>query len=207
MTAELHLPLILLAGLMAAGSPGPATLTIAGTAMAEGRHSGLAVASGITLGSLVWSVAAALGLSAVMLAHAWMFEAARYLGTAYLAYLAYKSAKSALSRKAVEPRFFRGSRRALVSKGLALHLTNPKAVLFFGSLYSIGVPADATTGQLALVICALAIQNCLLFHGYALIFSTPGMTRRYLSARRWFEGAFALGFGAASVKIATARLQ
>ena len=53
MLHEINLPLILMASLVAGGSPGPATLAIAGTSMASGRASGLALASGITTGSLV----------------------------------------------------------------------------------------------------------------------------------------------------------
>ena len=45
-----------------------------------------------------------------------------------------------------------------------------------------------------------------MFHGYALLFSSKSMTRLYLKARRWFEAAFAIGFGAASLKILTSRL-
>ena len=74
MLLDINLPLILLAALVASASPGPATLAIAGTSMGSGRASGLSLASGITTGSLMWSVSAALGLGAVMLANAWMFE-------------------------------------------------------------------------------------------------------------------------------------
>ena len=74
MALEVNLTLILLAAFVASISPGPATLALAGRSMASGRKSGLALASGITTGSLTWSVAAALGLGAVMLANAWVFE-------------------------------------------------------------------------------------------------------------------------------------
>jgi threonine/homoserine/homoserine lactone efflux protein len=48
MPDDINLPLILLAALMASSSPGPATVTIAGTSMKAGRKYGLAVASGIS---------------------------------------------------------------------------------------------------------------------------------------------------------------
>jgi threonine/homoserine/homoserine lactone efflux protein len=53
MILDINLPLILLAALVASASPGPATLAIAGTSMASGRASGLALVSGITTGSLI----------------------------------------------------------------------------------------------------------------------------------------------------------
>ncbi|MDH5452898.1 MAG: LysE family transporter, partial [Paracoccaceae bacterium] len=71
---ELNLWLILAAALIGVASPGPSTLAIAGTAMAQGKRRALALATGITLGSLTWSVVAAAGLSALMLANLWAVE-------------------------------------------------------------------------------------------------------------------------------------
>ena len=99
------------------------------------------------------------------------------------------------------------SARRAYARGLALHLTNPKAILFFGSLYSFGVPADATLGDLALIVIMVGLQSATILHGYALLFSNPVVVRGYLKLRRWFEGAFALAFGYAGVKILTAKLQ
>jgi len=207
MLLEINLPLILLAALVSTASPGPATLAIAGTSMASGRASGLSLASGITTISLAWSVSAALGLGAIMLANAWVFETIRYFGAAYLMFLAYKSARSALSRKEIAIKAMTGSKSTLFTKGLLLHATNPKAILFFGSLYSLGVPVGASMGELAIVIVAVGIQSFVIFHGYAILFSSKAMTHFYLRLRRWFEGAFAIGFGVASFKILTAKIQ
>lgn len=208
MTDSLHLPLILAAALLASASPGPATLAIAGTSMKSGRRYGLAVAAGILTGSLIWSTAAACGLGAVMLANAWMFEALRWFGAGYLIFLALKSAGSAWRPGATELHGIvqRAPRRAYLS-GLGLHLTNPKAILFFGALYAVGVPADATPADIATVIVAIGLQSSIIFHGYALLFSSQPVARGYIRLRRWFDGAFALGFGYAGVKILTARLQ
>ncbi|SDZ18118.1 Threonine/homoserine/homoserine lactone efflux protein [Jannaschia faecimaris] len=205
---DVNLTLILLAALVAGASPGPATLAIAGTSMSPvgGRRAGLALAAGITCGSLAWSVAAAFGLGAVMLANGWMFEVIRYIGSGYLLWLALKSARGALSPKALEARAMAGTIRGLFLKGLALHLTNPKAILFFGSLYAIGIPPGASPAQLMIVIAAVGLQSALTFHGYALLFSVPAMTRAYIRLRRPFEAAFAACFGLAGVKILTARL-
>jgi threonine efflux protein len=96
MSLSINLPLILSAAFIASASPGPATLAIAETAMQAGRRTGLALALGVVTGSLTWSVAAALGLAAVMAASAWTLEVLRYLGGTYLLLLAYQSARSAI---------------------------------------------------------------------------------------------------------------
>src|SRR5690606_31521662 len=99
-----------------------------------------------------------------------------------------------------------GSLGQAYMEGLALHLTNPKAILFFGSLYAIGVPADASPAVLLVVIAAIGVQSALIFNGYVLLFSNPAITRVYMRLRRGFEAVFALAFGAAGIKVLTARL-
>ena len=207
MIGDVNLLAIMLAALAASLSPGPASLAVAGTSLARGRSAGLFLTAGIMIGSLTWSIAAALGLGAVMLANAWLFEIIRYAGAAYLLYLAWGAARSALSKKEIAPKSISGGAKALVARGAALHITNPKSVLFFGALYSIGMPADASAAQLAIVVAAVGLQATLVYSSYALLFSTPAATQTYLRLRRWFEGAFALGFAFAGLKVATARLQ
>ena len=207
MLLDINLPLILIAALVAGASPGPATSLLLAPRWALGRGSGLSLASGISTGSLIWAISAAFGLGAIMLANAWVFEVIRYFGAAYLMYLAYKSARSAISSKEIKVKSLTGSRSTLFTKGLLLQLTNPKAILFIGSLYSLGIPAGSSIQGLVIVISAVGTLGFVIFHGYAILFSSKAMTRLYLRLRRWFEGAFAIGFGAASFKILTARFQ
>ncbi|MBL8830777.1 MAG: LysE family translocator [Rhodospirillales bacterium] len=207
MSSELNLPLILMAAFMTSASPGPATLAIAGTSMESGRKHGLALAAGIMTGSLIWSTAAALGFGALMLANAWAFEIIRYVGAAYLLYLGFRSARSAMRAGDPHVSVVTGTFGKIYAKGLALHLTNPKAILFFGSLYAIGLPPDATPTQIVTVVAAIGTQSFLIFHGYALLFSNRAMTRTYQHLRRWFDSVFALAFGYAGIKVLTARLQ
>jgi threonine/homoserine/homoserine lactone efflux protein len=215
MLDSLHLPLILSAAFVATASPGPTTLALAGTAMRDGRRSALFLASGVLTGSLFWSVSAAFGLGAIMLANAWVFELMRYAGGGYLLFLALKSARSALKPGQLQPvptasaapREELVSARRSWSRGLALHITNPKAILFFGSLYAIGVPATARPLDLVTIIALVGLQSACIFHGYALLFSNPAVARGYFRLRRWFEGVFAIAFGLAGLKILTARLQ
>lgn len=203
----INLPLILIAAFLASTSPGPATLTIAGTSMASGRKAGLAVASGVTTGSFIWSVSAAFGLGAVMLAHSWLFEIVRYFGAGYLLWLAIKAARSAwMGTRLKTPDLPVTTPARAYAKGLALHLTNPKAILFFGALYSIGIPPDTGWQGLLIVIMSVGIQSLIMFHLYAIIFSSAPMTAAYARMKRGFETVFALAFGAGAVSILTARL-
>ena len=88
-------------------------------------------------------------------------------------------------------------------KGLGLHLTNPKAILFFGALFSVGIPAGSSAASLGVVIAAVGCQSTVIFVGYALLFSSRRITAVYTRLRRGFEAVFALAFGAAGLKILT----
>lgn len=202
MMDTVNLPLILSIALIAVASPGPATLAIAGTSMGSGRKHGVALASGIMSGSLFWSISAAFGLGAVMMANAWMFEIIRYFGAAYLLFLAYKSTRSVFSSSSVKTqnKIVIENLRAAYLKGLAIHITNPKAILFFGSLFSIGVPVGASPETLLTVIAAIATQSAIVFFGYALIFSSTPVAAGYAKLQRWFDAVFALVFGAAGLR-------
>lgn len=126
----------------------------------------------------------------------------RYFGSAYLLYLAYKSLRSAFKpNKSQKLDMKATSFKLTYLKGLALHLTNPKAILFFTALYAIGVPADATFTDLAIVVICVAGQAALVMHIYALIFSIPKVVSVYKKLKRWFEASFAAVFGFAGVKI------
>ncbi len=198
------LPLILLGWAIGGGSPGPATLAISSTSMEHGRRDGVLIALGVVVGSATWGLAAALGFSAVMVANAWAFDVLRYIGATYLLFLAFKSLRSAWKGGATHA--VKAPRAGFFVKGLLLHLTNPKAVLGWGSIYAIALTADAGPVTVAELFAALILTSACVFIGYAILFSAPPIARGYLRLRRLFEVAFGLLFGAASLKLLTTKL-
>lgn len=202
------LPLVLLAALAAVASPGPATIAIATTAAERGRGAALALAAGVLTGSFTWSITAALGLAAAMLTHAWIVEVIRYVGAAYLTWLAWGSARAAIAGAApfAGAQARRGDARALYFKGLFLHLTNPKAIFFFGALYAVALAPGQSPATLAMIVLAIGLQSGIIFAGYAVLFSGAGFRRAYARAARWIRAASAAMFGAFAVKLLTARI-
>lgn len=193
------------AGIVASASPGPATLGIAGISMRYGRLCGLVLAAGIVTGSYFWSITAALGFGAILMAHVWILETVRYCGVAYLLYLACRSLRAAMSDTDATMTELKAPHGYFMA-GLMLHLTNPKPVLFFGTLFSLGVPAGTGASDPALVVLVVGLCNATIFIAYALLFSNTMLARLYAGARRWFESVFALLFGIAGVKILTFKL-
>ena len=204
MDAVTLLPFILLTALIASASPGPATLTIAATAMEGGRGPGVRLALGVLAGSVTWSVAAAAGLSAVMVSHGWIVETVRYAGAVYLLWLAFKTGRAAWQGGAAKAASPARSRPFL--KGLLLHLTNPKAIFFFGALYSVILTPGQSLGALALVVAAVGVQSAVVFVGYALLLSRPGPMAFYRRSARWINAVSSVLFAGFAAKLLTARL-
>ena len=202
---ELNWPLMLGAGLIASASPGPGTLGIAGTSMRYGRRAGLSFSAGVLAGSNIWSATAAFGFGAILLTHVWMLETVRYCGGGYLIWLAVKSLRSAIVSGAGKISDIALSSNHFMA-GLSIHITNPKPILFFGTLFSIGVPAGTSVSELALLVIIIGLNNAVVFFTYAFLFSNGIMARAYARARRWFEGVFAGLFGLAGVQILTMRM-
>src|ERR1700735_5931129 len=67
--------------------PGPAVLYIVARSVEQGRIAGLASVCGITTGTLVHVLAAALGLSALLASSALAFAVVKYAGAGYLIYI------------------------------------------------------------------------------------------------------------------------
>ena len=203
---DLAFVLLLLAWALAAGSPGPATITIAGAAMQHGRAAGVAAATGVIAGSASWGLAAALGMSALMLAHGWLVEVARYVGAAYLLFLAFKAGKSAFKNKPMAAENVRD--RTVFghfTKGLLIHITNPKAIFAWGALFAIVVPPGSPVGAIAQMFLVLISVSACVFWGYGILFSTKGAVAVYARLHRWFEATFAALFAFAGLKILTAK--
>ncbi len=184
-------------------SPGPATLAIIQISASLGRSVGLRFAYGVIVGSLMWGVVAALGLSALMISFAWLFVALKIVGGTYLLWLAFKSCKSALSDdnkialKVSEGRFF--------TQGLALHLTNPKAIFVWSAIIALGLPEGAPSWVGAVILFGCGLIGVLVFSGFALLFSTKRASQTYRKARRKIDGFAAALFAAAGFKLLFSR--
>ncbi|MEH3123519.1 MAG: LysE family translocator [Sphingomonas phyllosphaerae] len=202
-----ELLLVYVAYVIAAGSPGPSTMAIMSVAMGQGRRPALALAAGVITMSFVWGLVAATGLSALLARYAQALVILKIAGGIYLLWLASKSARSALrgDNAAVSDPPERPSAKALYRRGVLMHLGNPKSVLSWLAIMTLGVGARASTGHVAAAFLGCIALGVVLFGGYALLFSTAPMVRGYARARRWIEGTLAVVFAGAGLKLLTVR--
>ena len=110
-------------------TPGQDMLYVVSRSLAQGRLAGVCSALGVSLGILVHTALAALGVGALLHALPSLFLALRVAGAIYLVYLGMRMLASA-------PRFaLRGRSRAslltIVREGVLSNVSNPKIVLFF----------------------------------------------------------------------------
>ncbi|MEM6422775.1 MAG: LysE family transporter, partial [Pseudomonadota bacterium] len=164
-------------------------------------------AYGITAGASVWALFAGLGMGAILTANQWLFETLRLLGAGYLAWLGIRAARAAIRPdRAVATRDLGGASLWVAAlRGALIHLTNPKALLFWGSIFAIGIAPGAPASAVIWVIALSMGVNVAIVTAWALLFSRPAMMAAYLRFRRWIEATFAAFFGAAATWIVANR--
>jgi threonine/homoserine/homoserine lactone efflux protein len=144
---------------------------------------------------------AMLGVSAALVAWAQFIVAVKVFGGLYLLWLAFKSARTALAapvESSPKTEQAQTARRFYV-RGALLHLTNPKAILVWVSI--VALSSNSTGTAHGAVIPGCAVIGCLVFSGYALLFSTGSARRMYLRTRRAMEGCLCVVFGLAGIRL------
>ncbi|MDX1709714.1 MAG: LysE family translocator [Rhodovibrionaceae bacterium] len=132
-------------------TPGADMTYVMARAVAQGRRAGLVSALAITAGSLVHTLAAVVGLSAVVLASPLAFQTIKYLGAAYLLYL---GVKLILARPEPPGTGVRAHRLPRVFwEGVLVNVLNPKVALFI--LAFLPQFVDPARGQVPLQILVL----------------------------------------------------
>ena len=208
---SIYLPGILLAYsafLLGVASPGPNILAVIGTSMSAGRASGVALALGVAVGSLTWSSLSVIGLTAILSTYAVALYVVKILGGAYLLWLAYKSFKSAASAHDIEAQELAGGKRTVFGygkRGYMIMMTNPKAVLAWIAIVSLGLQQGAPTWVGLAIILGTFVISIVAHVLYAVAFSTPLMVRVYSKARRYIQVTLGAFFAFAGVKLLTSK--
>ena len=123
--------LFLIAALALAITPGPAVLYVVARSIDQGRAAGFMSALGVFVGTLVHVVAAALGLSALLMSSAVAFQSVKYLGAAYLIYLGVRKFMGRRDSRANSEVPVRQKPSAIFRQGVIVNVFNPKTALFF----------------------------------------------------------------------------
>ncbi len=123
--------LFLLSGILLNLTPGQDTFFILGKSVGDGRRAGVAAALGIAVGSIVHTLAAALGLSAILATSAKAFLVVKLLGAAYLVYIGVRALASPTLLSGELATSGSPAARVAFRQGIVTNLLNPKVALFF----------------------------------------------------------------------------
>jgi threonine/homoserine/homoserine lactone efflux protein len=178
-------------------TPGPDTaLTIRNTLLG-GRGNGLRTAQGVAVGQALWTLAASVGIAALVAASQPVFVAVRIAGALYLVWLGLQSLVAAL-RGRREEHGPRGS-RAGFRQGLLSNLANPKMAVFFTSLMpQFGTGFGELLG-LGLVFSSLTL---LWLSAYALAVARTGRLLVRRRVRRALDALSGLALAAIGIRLA-----
>jgi threonine/homoserine/homoserine lactone efflux protein len=135
--------------------PGPAVLYIVGRSIGQGRNAGLVSALGIGVGTLIHTLAAAVGLSALLVSSATAFSVVKYLGAAYLVYLGIQRLRSKQSLAASDTTAPQATLARVFSQGIVVNVLNPKTALFFFAFLPQFI--DPARGRVATQILSLGV--------------------------------------------------
>jgi threonine/homoserine/homoserine lactone efflux protein len=184
--------------------PGPAVLYIVGRSIGQGRNAGLVSALGIGVGTLIHTLAAAVGLSALLVSSATAFSVVKYLGAAYLVYLGIQRLRSKQSLAASDTTAPQATLARVFSQGIVVNVLNPKTALFFFAFLPQFI--DPARGRVATQILSLGVLfACMGTTSDSLwaLFSGSGASwlrnnQRWMRNERYVSGGILISLGVAT---------
>ncbi|MBV9818754.1 MAG: LysE family translocator [Solirubrobacterales bacterium] len=192
-------------------APGPDTAVVTKNGLLHGRRLGLATAFGVNCGLLVWTVATASGLAALVRASEVAFTVLKFVGAAYLIWLGIQALRARRTATAAPGGAGGGATRPISAgrgfrQGLASNLSNPKIALMFTSLLPQFVSPGTPVLRPFLVLGGVFVAMTLLWLcGYAVVAARAARLLQRPRVARAIDGVTGvvlIGFG---LRLATER--
>lgn len=181
-------------------TPGPNMIYLVSRSISQGTGAGLVSLGGVALGFVFYMLSAAFGISALLLAVPFAYDALRFAGVAYLLYLAWQAVRpGGRSPFQVTAPPNDGPRR-LFLMGLLTSILNPKiAVLYLSLLPQFIVPEKGSVLVQSLMLGSIQIVISVAVN--AIIALAAGSVARFLTGRpvwaaiqRWLMGTVLAAF-------------
>ena len=194
--------------LLAVASPGPDFAMVLRQSITHGRPAALWTSLGIGSGILLHTAYSLLGIGLLVKSSLLAFTLMKVAAALYLAWIGIK----ALRAKPVSPERIQAmsttasppTRRAAFAVGFMTNALNPKATLFFLSVFSVII--DPRTPRLVLVGYGLwmAVMTAIWFSLVALFFTQEPVRRAFNRLGHWFERAMGAVLLALGIRLAFA---
>ena len=182
---------VALVHLVALMSPGPDFFFVSQTAVSRSRKEAMMGVLGITLGVMIWAAVALLGLNLILEKMAWLHTIIMVGGGLYLCWMGYQLLRGALKKEVLNapaPQVELATGGRSFVKGLLTNLANPKAIIYFGSVFSLFV--GDSVGETARwgIFVLIALETFAWFTLVASLFALPAMRRGYQRMAKWIDG-------------------
>jgi threonine/homoserine/homoserine lactone efflux protein len=181
-------------------TPGPNMIYLISRSISQGRVAGLISLGGVAFGFVFYMLSAAFGVTALLFAIPYAYDALRFAGAGYLLYLAWQAIRpNGRSPFQVRKLDF-DSPRKLFAMGLLTNLLNPKIAMLYLALLPQFI--DPAQGSVLLQLVVLgALQIAISVSVNAVIAITAGSISSFLATRpkwllvqRWLMGTMLAGF-------------
>lgn len=160
-----------LAGALLVLIPGPDTLVVLRNVALHGRRAAAWTSLGVLSGLMVWMLAAALGLTALLRASQDGYLVLRLVGAAYLLYIGVQALRSRVLRRALDAT---APTRSLVGRGyragLLTDLLNPKVGVFFITFFPAFIPRHAPVAAMTVGLGLIFVAETALYFSAILLF-------------------------------------
>ncbi|HBM3268201.1 TPA: threonine export protein RhtC [Klebsiella oxytoca] len=183
---------VALVHIIALMSPGPDFFFVSQTAVSRSRKEAMMGVLGITCGVMAWAGVALLGLNLIIERMAWLHTIIMVGGGLYLCWMGFQMLRGALKKgeaaAAVEPQVELARSGRSFLKGLLTNLANPKAIIYFGSVFSLFVGDSVSSGARWGIFLLIVLETLAWFTVVASLFALPGMRRGYQRMAKWIDG-------------------
>lgn len=197
--------------LVALMSPGPDFFFVSQTAMSRSRKEAMMGVLGITLGVLVWAAVALMGLHLLLQKMAWLQQIITVGGGLYLLWMGWQLLKSARAKQAAGDSAAESQSVALPARGktfmrgLLTNLSNPKAVIYFGSIFSLFVGDSVGNGERWGIFALVTLETLAWFTVVTMVFALPVMRRGYQRLAKWIDGVAGVLFAGIGIHLIISR--
>ncbi|MBM6549890.1 LysE family translocator [Marinomonas ostreistagni] len=193
---------------LAAASPGPDFVLVTQQTLAKGRRMGLLCSLGIALGLSVHILYSSFGLAALIANSAVGLWVIKILGGSYLLYLGYKGlrAKPQSATTSAAPIIESSSYLKTIGAGFWCNVLNPKAPIYFVSLFTVVLSPDMPLYQLAIYGAWIMLIQFIWFALVVVVLSRPAINEKFQRMGHWVDRVFGGAMVLLGLKVLTTKV-
>lgn len=189
--------------------PGPDFLAVSHASVARSRRDAVFVGLGVASAMAVWATTSLVGLTVLLVRFQPVFEAVRLAGAAYLAWLAFQLLRSAVRRTVPGAEAAGGGAKprgavAAFRAGFLCNIGNPKAAVFFSSVFAALLPPHVDWEFRTAISVAIPAIGAAWYAVVACLFSARRIAAGYARVRRAVDAVTGTIFAALAGELAIA---